>query len=353
MVIPELKHGPRTLRASLWPARRPPPRRRRGGVRLRREGDRRRVDRVRLPAHRPALSRPQPVDGGRAPRAGRRALVDRPRRPGGRAATSCRRRSGRRRSPAGLVLERTGGLHPARFHAGLARVADTAGAELHAAHPARWRSTAAHGATTVVTSRGRDRGRGGAARHQRVRRRTGAAPASGASCPMGSFIIATEPVDAATARDVSPRGRMMFDSKNLLWYWRFDPEGRHGVRRSPPARPRAAWPRPGTTSTAAMVHVHPQLAGVRVERAWGGKVALTVDRLPHVGRSTACGTPPDATARASPSTRGSGTNWPAPSAASRPLRSPSCAHPVVPLHRARALYLPVVSAWMRWKDARR
>ena len=33
-----------------------------------------------------------------------------------------------------------------------------------------------------------------------------------------------------------------------------------------------------------MLEVHPQLAGVRVERAWGGNVALTIDRLPHCGR---------------------------------------------------------------------
>jgi glycine/D-amino acid oxidase-like deaminating enzyme len=35
---------------------------------------------------------------------------------------------------------------------------------------------------------------------------------------------------------------------------------------------------------ADMVAIHPQLAGVRVERAWGGNVALTADRMPHSGR---------------------------------------------------------------------
>ena len=33
-----------------------------------------------------------------------------------------------------------------------------------------------------------------------------------------------------------------------------------------------------------MVAVHPQLAGVAVARAWGGDVAITLDRLPHAGR---------------------------------------------------------------------
>jgi glycine/D-amino acid oxidase-like deaminating enzyme len=39
----------------------------------------------------------------------------------------------------------------------------------------------------------------------------------------------------------------------------------------------------------AMVDIHPQLGGVRVDRAWGGQVALTVDRLPHVGRHPGTG----------------------------------------------------------------
>ena len=30
--------------------------------------------------------------------------------------------------------------------------------------------------------------------------------------------------------------------------------------------------------------MHPQVADARVEYAWGGKVAMTVDRMPHVGR---------------------------------------------------------------------
>ncbi|HUO49250.1 MAG TPA: FAD-dependent oxidoreductase, partial [Acidimicrobiales bacterium] len=34
----------------------------------------------------------------------------------------------------------------------------------------------------------------------------------------------------------------------------------------------------------AMVAIYPQLAGVRVARAWGGEVGLTLDRMPHVGR---------------------------------------------------------------------
>jgi glycine/D-amino acid oxidase-like deaminating enzyme len=33
-----------------------------------------------------------------------------------------------------------------------------------------------------------------------------------------------------------------------------------------------------------MLEVHPQLAGYRVDYAWGGNVGFTFDRMPHVGR---------------------------------------------------------------------
>ena len=32
-----------------------------------------------------------------------------------------------------------------------------------------------------------------------------------------------------------------------------------------------------------MIRIHPQLAGVPVDYAWGGSVAVTLDRMPHAG----------------------------------------------------------------------
>jgi glycine/D-amino acid oxidase-like deaminating enzyme len=34
-----------------------------------------------------------------------------------------------------------------------------------------------------------------------------------------------------------------------------------------------------------MVRIHPPLAGTRIDYSWGGKVALTMDRMPHAGRT--------------------------------------------------------------------
>jgi glycine/D-amino acid oxidase-like deaminating enzyme len=101
---------------------------------------------------------------------------------------------------------------------------------------------------------------------------------------IGSFILATEPIDAELAASVSPTGRMFFDTKNFLNYWRLSPDGTRvlfGGRTSfaPTTVEQARDPLYG-----AMISTHPQMTGVGVARAWGGLVGLTVDRFPHLGR---------------------------------------------------------------------
>ena len=183
----------------------------------------------------------------------------------------------------GLVVERSGGLHPGRFTAGLVTLAEAAGATLiddvRALHVRRQ----AEGRSVVETSRGAilakdvivaTNGYTGAVTPS-LRRRL---------MPISSFIIVTEPLDAALAAELIPRNRMLFDTKNYLWYWRRTPDDRmlFGGRAS-------MWPtsvlRAAGILQQAMVSVHPQLADTRIEYAWGGKVAFTFDRMPHVGRA--------------------------------------------------------------------
>ncbi|MGA2519468.1 MAG: FAD-dependent oxidoreductase [Acidimicrobiales bacterium] len=183
----------------------------------------------------------------------------------------------------GLVVERSAGLHPAKLAAGLARGTGAAGAVLHA-NTAVLAVHRAGGGFTVETSRGVLRSgevvvaTNGTTDHRLVpwlgRRILG----------IGSFILATEPLDPDVASELSPRGRMFFDSRNLLHYWRLSPDGRRllfGGRTSlAPTTVEQARDR----LYAAMVETHPQVRGVRVERAWGANVGLTADRLPHAGR---------------------------------------------------------------------
>ncbi len=183
----------------------------------------------------------------------------------------------------GLLVERSGGLHPAKYHAGLAEAAARAGADLHERVRARHLRPQADGRTVVETSRGAILARevfvatngypDGLLPY--LRRRV---------MPIGSYIIATDPLPEDLARELSPRGRMFFDSKSFLYYWRLTPDRRmlFGGRIS-------FWPT-SIDQTARRLHrglltVHPQLAGVRVAYAWGGRLGFTFDRMPHVGRT--------------------------------------------------------------------
>lgn len=183
---------------------------------------------------------------------------------------------------AGLVIERTGGLHPAKYHAGLVDRAATAGASLRPRVAALGiRRSDRGGALELETD-------GGTIRSGDVLLATNAhadAVDRGLErrvLPMGSFIIATEPLDPAVAATVLPTRRMAFDDRNLLWYWRHGPDGRllFGGRKS---LGRVSLPEARDHLHSAMLRVHPQLEGVRVDRVWGGEVALTLDRLPHCG----------------------------------------------------------------------
>ena len=182
----------------------------------------------------------------------------------------------------GLVVEKSGGLDPARYHDGLVRAALRAGAQIHDQTPAQRLERRSDGTFDVHSPRGRVHARDVfvATNGYRdglvpwLRRRV---------VPIGSYIIATEPLEPGLAREISPRDRMFFDSKNYLNYWRLSPDGRmlYGGRASmaPTTIARAR-----DTLYRSMVVTHPQLAGVRVEWAWGGKVGFTFDRLPHAGR---------------------------------------------------------------------
>lgn len=258
--------------------------------------------------------------------------------------------AGSRLFAGGLVLERTGGLHPAKYHAGLVARARAAGASLFPHAAATSVEPAAGAGHVVVTDRGTVHA--GDVLLATNAYADGLAPALARRVlPMGSFIIATEPLEASLAATVLPTRRMTFNDRNLLWYWRHGPDGRllFGGRK-----------RLGSIGLAeardhlyrSMITAHPQLAGVRVERAWGGDVALTLDRLPHCGRidglwyATGC--------------NGSGValnTWMGHRMAEAICGDPEppfaqLSHRAIPLHAQRRAWLPLVGQWFRLEDAR-
>ncbi len=115
----------------------------------------------------------------------------------------------------------------------------------------------------------------------------GAAPAlQRRFVPIGSYIIATEPLSAGQATALLPRRRVAFDSKNFLYYFRVTADrrllfgGRAEFARAPTRTRRAA---PPAILRTGMTAIFPELASVRIDYAWGGNVAFTRDQMPRAG----------------------------------------------------------------------
>jgi glycine/D-amino acid oxidase-like deaminating enzyme len=182
----------------------------------------------------------------------------------------------------GLVFPPSGLLHPGRYFAGLVAAADRAGADLHEGVRARTIRRQADGRLVVETDRGAIIAKDVVVGTNGYT--DGAVPALRRRIiPIGSYIIATEPLPDELAREISPRGRAFFDTKNFLYYWHIAQDRRmiFGGR--------ASFLPTNVDHTAeilyrGMLEVHPQLAGTRVAYAWGGNVGFTFDRMPHVGR---------------------------------------------------------------------
>ncbi|NIA71091.1 FAD-binding oxidoreductase [Pelagibius litoralis] len=106
---------------------------------------------------------------------------------------------------------------------------------------------------------------------------------AGTIMPINNFIIATEPLGAARARSIISNDAAVADSKHVLDYYRLSVDGRllFGGGESY----RAAYPRDiAGLVRRCMLRVFPQLADVKIDHAWGGTLAITMNRLPAYGR---------------------------------------------------------------------
>jgi glycine/D-amino acid oxidase-like deaminating enzyme len=184
----------------------------------------------------------------------------------------------------GLVDEVSAGLNPAQYVAGLARAARGAGAMLHEntrierveRRGARWRVSTVRGALEAGEILVATSGYTGAA-----------TPAlRNKLLPIGSYVIVTEPLPESLARELSPRGRMMYDSRHFLHYFRLTPDRRmlFGGRARFVPETAAMISESAAVLRAGMLAVYPQLRAARVDYAWGGTLDFAFDTMPHLGQ---------------------------------------------------------------------
>ena len=185
----------------------------------------------------------------------------------------------------GLLDEASAGVNPAKLVAGLARAARAAGAAIVEQAPVvsirqgagapRFTVTTGHGdiaADVVIAATGAYTGVESPWLRKRI-------------IPIGSYVIATEPLSPDVASSLAPGKRMMFDSKRFLHYFRVTPDRRmlFGGRASFVPETDSTTKRSAEILRRDMIEVYPQLADARIDYAWGGTIDFTADMLPHAG----------------------------------------------------------------------
>jgi glycine/D-amino acid oxidase-like deaminating enzyme len=103
--------------------------------------------------------------------------------------------------------------------------------------------------------------------------------------PVGSFIIATEPLSAAQLDSIMPTRRTATTTKNIGNYFRIAPDDRliwGGRARFALSSPTSDL-KSGRILQAGLRQTFPQLGRVRIDYCWGGIIDLTADRLPRAG----------------------------------------------------------------------
>ncbi len=188
----------------------------------------------------------------------------------------------------GMIDEVSAGLNPARYVAGLGSAAMKAGAEVFEHTRVEGIERAAHQGEQgwkIITSRGalwaRDVFVGTSGYTSR------ATPALQRKIiPIGSFIITTEILPEALAHQLSPRNRMIYDSKNYLYYYRLTPDRRmlFGGRAAFFPENDQTIRRSAEILRRGMIDVYPQLRDAKVDYVWGGTLDFAFDIMPHAGQ---------------------------------------------------------------------
>ena len=188
----------------------------------------------------------------------------------------------------GMVDEISAGLNPARYVAGLGRAATEAGADIFERTRVQeirreskrgdtgWKLTTARGdlwARDVFVATSGYTGKATPALQKKI-------------IPIGSFIITTEIFPEALAHELSPRNRMIYDSKNYLYYYRLTPDRRmlFGGRAAFFPENDQTIRRSAEILRRGMIDVYPQLRDAKIDYVWGGTLDFAFDIMPHAGQ---------------------------------------------------------------------
>jgi glycine/D-amino acid oxidase-like deaminating enzyme len=106
--------------------------------------------------------------------------------------------------------------------------------------------------------------------------------------PIGSFVLATRPLNDDEVAAILPGNRTCVTSLNIGNYFRLSPDNRlifGGRARFSTMSDQTSDAKSGLILQESLARIFPRLAGVEVDYCWGGLVDMTQDRLPRAGEA--------------------------------------------------------------------
>ena len=106
---------------------------------------------------------------------------------------------------------------------------------------------------------------------------------AGRIMPINNFVLATEPLDDNLARELIANDYALQDTLFVINYWKLSGDNRlvFGGGENYTSR----FPQDIRSFVRKyMLEVYPQLADTRIDYGWGGTLAITMNRMPSIGR---------------------------------------------------------------------
>ncbi len=170
--------------------------------------------------------------------------------------------------------------------------------------------------------------------------------------PIGSYVIATEPLDAETIDELFPTDRIASDTCRVVYYFRASPDRRRVLFGG---RVSANETDPGVSGPRLhqqMTRVFPQLHSTKISHSWAGTVGYTFDTLAHTGQQNGmhyamgyCGS-----GVSMASYLGMRSGQKILNNADGKTAFDNLSFPSRPLYQGKPWFLPPIVSWYQWRD---
>ena len=170
--------------------------------------------------------------------------------------------------------------------------------------------------------------------------------------PIGSYVIATEPLEPSLIDELFPTNRTVTDTCRVVYYYRASPDrtrvlfgGRVSATETNPDVS-------GAPLHEQMCRIFPQLTDSKISHSWAGTVGYTFDTLSHTGKRDglhyAMGYCGSGVSMASYLGRRAGQKILGDAAGKTAFDD--LPFPTRPLYTGKPWFLPPIVSWYRWRD---